>query len=235
MHKALILVNGFEGILSRVAEIAKKDYGIDYFEFVYLLSMNHENSQGISGLAQEIEFIDRKARQCAVDFKNIFMTFKKLLTGIRSLKHDFYVISSEGDKQFLLLPILLILKRMPKRFIYFDLMRAEASDLTLLMLAGNIFRRLLNRNALNLFLSRISKKFRLKRVFGYPDNFMIEPTNLCNLRCQVCLTGLDKLQRKKGKIDKQVFFKIMDECGSYIRHLNMHFMGESFLHGGIID
>ena len=53
----------------------------------------------------------------------------------------------------------------------------------------------------------------LKRAvyWGYPPIVMIEPTNICNLKCPLCPSGNGTLKRAKGYMSLDVFKKIIDD------------------------
>jgi len=64
---------------------------------------------------------------------------------------------------------------------------------------------------------------------GMPFSLAVEPTNLCNLKCPQCPSGMDLLSRKKGNIGTELYEKIMDELSPYLMHLTLYFQGEPFL------
>ncbi|MDD3051776.1 MAG: radical SAM protein, partial [Candidatus Cloacimonetes bacterium] len=67
-------------------------------------------------------------------------------------------------------------------------------------------------------------------VWGYPASIMIEPTNICNLRCPLCPSGNGTLTRKRGSIDFKLFEKIVEELHDKIFMLFFWNQGEPFLH-----
>jgi radical SAM protein with 4Fe4S-binding SPASM domain len=70
--------------------------------------------------------------------------------------------------------------------------------------------------------------------YNYPATFNLEPTNLCNLSCQMC--PRDKSQRKPGYLDMGLFKKIVDEAKEFgPRHFVLHKDGEPLLHKNIVD
>ncbi|MBS3075832.1 SPASM domain-containing protein [Candidatus Pacearchaeota archaeon] len=87
----------------------------------------------------------------------------------------------------------------------------------------------------NLILIEVSKKLKLTRVLGYPPTLMIEPTNICNLKCPLCPTGAGLIKRKKGFMTLQDFKKIIDEMQDYIIHLRLWNWGEPLLNPEIFD
>ncbi len=72
-------------------------------------------------------------------------------------------------------------------------------------------------------------------VKGYPPFLKVEPTNICNLNCPNCFTGSGADIRKKGKMDFELYKRVMDEIGDYLVKINLYFWGEPFLHSRLID
>lgn len=64
---------------------------------------------------------------------------------------------------------------------------------------------------------------------SYPYYLVIDPTNICNLRCPLCPTWQDTDARPKGKMDLLTFSRILDEAGPYLFALNLCNWGEPFL------
>lgn len=85
----------------------------------------------------------------------------------------------------------------------------------------------------NLLLVKISKAFRFPTVLGMPITLMLEPTNVCNLKCPLCPTGADLLGRKKGMMKFNDFKKIVDELGPYLIHLRLWNWGEPLINKDI--
>ncbi|TDI86773.1 MAG: radical SAM protein [Caldithrix sp.] len=76
------------------------------------------------------------------------------------------------------------------------------------------------------FLSGILKK---RFVWGRPFILTVEPTNICNLKCPLCVTGNGQMSRKAGLLDFKTFKKIMDEAGYYLFYLLLYQQGEPYL------
>ncbi|MEN6318289.1 MAG: radical SAM protein [Syntrophaceae bacterium] len=72
----------------------------------------------------------------------------------------------------------------------------------------------------------------LKKSF-HIVSIVIEPTNRCTLRCEVCPTKED-MTRKKGFMDFELYKKIIDE-NSNVEFINLFLWGEPLLHPRIID
>jgi MoaA/NifB/PqqE/SkfB family radical SAM enzyme len=61
-----------------------------------------------------------------------------------------------------------------------------------------------------------------------PSAVIIEPTNICNLRCALCPTSQSK--RKKGRMPLEAFRKIATELPRSIRTCQLYLSGEPLLH-----
>ena len=68
-----------------------------------------------------------------------------------------------------------------------------------------------------------------------PTNYIIGLTNVCNLRCPLCVTGL-RLQQKPLKfIDVVLFKQIIDKIKDYACLVQLYNWGESLLHRDIME
>jgi len=81
----------------------------------------------------------------------------------------------------------------------------------------------------------ISRIFRRPVVWGGPLLLMVEPTNLCNLKCPMCPSGAGTMQRSKGKMDIRQFRKIIDEIGDTLILVQFWNQGEPFIHTGLCE
>lgn len=91
------------------------------------------------------------------------------------------------------------------------------------------------RRLVNLILNRAGYLLRLGRVPGYPAFLVVEPTNICNLKCPLCPTGQGLRSRPKGKMSLINFRKIIDEAGDYLYSLRLENWGEPLLNEDIFD
>ena len=84
---------------------------------------------------------------------------------------------------------------------------------------------------------RMQKSAKLKEPFfsGYPYKLLIEPTNLCDLRCPLCPTGAGTLIRPKGMLSALAFRKVVDELDPYLSEAYLWHYGEPFLNPEIYD
>ena len=70
-------------------------------------------------------------------------------------------------------------------------------------------------------------------IFKNPIKIVIEPTNICNLRCPLCLTGINSLEREKGFMTYKQFVEIFNTLPNNVRLIELFFMGEPFLNKDI--
>src|SRR3989338_8426389 len=67
------------------------------------------------------------------------------------------------------------------------------------------------------------------RVNSYPIRIVIDPGNICTLKCPLCPTGYGKATRKKSAMKFEKFKKIIDEVKDYIYEVDLYNWGEPFL------
>lgn len=63
----------------------------------------------------------------------------------------------------------------------------------------------------------------------FPPALMIEPTNICNLKCPMCPSGNGSLSRNRGMMSLELFTQIIDQVYCKIGILMLWNQGESFL------
>lgn len=64
---------------------------------------------------------------------------------------------------------------------------------------------------------------------GMPLSLSIEPTNICNLRCPECPTGLKILTRRSGLLSFDLFRQIIDQVAHTTPYLTLYFQGEPYM------
>jgi len=85
-------------------------------------------------------------------------------------------------------------------------------------------------NVCKLLISMLVSKILNKQiVWGYPLYLMIEPTNICNLKCPMCPSGNGDMNRALGKLDFDNFKSVMDDVGDYIFQVQLWNQGEPFI------
>lgn len=68
-----------------------------------------------------------------------------------------------------------------------------------------------------------------------PDILMIEPTNVCDLKCPLCLTGSGISNVPKGFMSWEIFTKVIDGLLPFIKTVKLWGGGEPFLHPLIFE
>ncbi|MFQ5771346.1 MAG: radical SAM/SPASM domain-containing protein [bacterium] len=66
-------------------------------------------------------------------------------------------------------------------------------------------------------------------IWGHPFILTVEPTNLCNLKCPLCVTGNGNMTRKAGIMNFEMFKNTLDQTGDYIFYLLLYQQGEPFI------
>ncbi len=102
-----------------------------------------------------------------------------------------------------------------------------------LIFTGKLFLPHNFKKLLNYFLIHIQLKSKCTYIIGYPYEIFIDPSNICNLRCPLCPTGMRKSGRPGVKISFSEFKRIMDEFGDYIYTVNLYNWGEPLLNPDI--
>lgn len=82
----------------------------------------------------------------------------------------------------------------------------------------------------NLYLNRY-EAWRLRPVLrSRPTRLVIEPTNVCNLRCPHCHTGAGRFGRRPAMMRLQPYLTLLEEIGDYLFLVEVFNWGESLLH-----
>jgi MoaA/NifB/PqqE/SkfB family radical SAM enzyme len=87
----------------------------------------------------------------------------------------------------------------------------------------------------NMYAKYLSYELELERAPTFPDRFYVESTNVCNLDCIMCPTGLHIDTRPKGFMAWDLYTSIIDEIAPYAEAVVLHSWGEPLLHKQIIE
>jgi MoaA/NifB/PqqE/SkfB family radical SAM enzyme len=80
------------------------------------------------------------------------------------------------------------------------------------------------------------ERFREKeRVSGLPYIIVLDPTNVCNLKCPVCPTPRGDLVQPSGRIPLEQFKSFLGQVAPHTYRLILYNWGEPFLHRQIIE
>lgn len=78
------------------------------------------------------------------------------------------------------------------------------------------------------------KVYKERGHLDFPLHVIIEPTNYCNMTCQMCLQRA--MTRPKGYMEWETFCKIVDECSAQNTYsFSLYMLGEPLLHPKIRD
>ena len=69
---------------------------------------------------------------------------------------------------------------------------------------------------------------------SYPRFATIDICNICNLKCPLCPTGMDRLRLKQGKMDFVLFREIIDKL-FFVEDISLVNWGEVLLHSRLIE
>src|SRR5437016_2787886 len=73
------------------------------------------------------------------------------------------------------------------------------------------------------------------RLSSMPYIYIIDPANVCNLRCPLCPTGNGTANRAKKLMSLECYTSIIDQVRPYAIEVILHNWGESLLHPKIVD
>ena len=89
------------------------------------------------------------------------------------------------------------------------------------------------RKLINILLIEAELKLTRKRVRGKPYEWEVDTTNICQLKCPLCHTGLGNIHRDKGVMSFETYRKTVDEIRNYCVWLTLYSWGEPFLNKDI--
>ncbi len=85
----------------------------------------------------------------------------------------------------------------------------------------------------NLYLARYEQQTCREITRSLPIKLTLEPTNVCNLRCPACFTGLGDVGRVRSMMSIDLYQKLLDELGDTLLVLEFFNWGEPLLHKGL--
>ncbi|MGQ9681875.1 MAG: radical SAM/SPASM domain-containing protein [Anaerolineae bacterium] len=91
------------------------------------------------------------------------------------------------------------------------------------------------RRAWNRALLRLGYRLRVERAWGRPRLLMVEPTNLCNLRCPLCPVGAGNLRRPPAQLALPLYRRLLADLEGALERLLLYNYGEPFLHPHLLD
>lgn len=91
------------------------------------------------------------------------------------------------------------------------------------------------RRLLNLLLVEVEYRLRRTRLHGRPYVLVADPTNVCNLRCPLCTTGLLQQERRAGMMSWETYTRVIDTMAPWAYKVNLFNWGEPLLHTHIFE
>jgi radical SAM protein with 4Fe4S-binding SPASM domain len=88
----------------------------------------------------------------------------------------------------------------------------------------------------NYLLNRMEKKTRRVLLKSRPVNILIEPCNICNLKCPGCITGIKHDEAIRPQmLDLDHFKRVFDQVREYVFNISLYNWGEPFLNKNIFS
>jgi MoaA/NifB/PqqE/SkfB family radical SAM enzyme len=75
--------------------------------------------------------------------------------------------------------------------------------------------------------------FRVKKVRARPLQITIDSSNICQLSCPICPTGMKKHDRPSGKAKEELLTNLLAEVGDYLFAINFFNWGEPFVNSDV--
>ncbi len=85
----------------------------------------------------------------------------------------------------------------------------------------------------NFLLANLNMFVKPSYVFSQPYILVIDPGNVCNLRCALCAVNSSQIKRPRVLLSLENFKKIIDELGKYLIYIDLYNWGEPFLNPDI--
>ncbi len=82
---------------------------------------------------------------------------------------------------------------------------------------------------------KFSKWLKKPIVWGIAPIVMVEPTNICNLKCPMCPSGNGSMARPRGRLSLENFKKLMDDIGPDVYQIQFWNQGEPFLNKHFLE
>ena len=91
------------------------------------------------------------------------------------------------------------------------------------------------RRLANLLMVEAEYRLRRTRLVGRPYVLVADPTNVCNLRCPLCSTGLMQRGRQAEMMSWETYTRVIDTMAPWAYKVNLFNWGEPLLHSHIFD
>ena len=88
---------------------------------------------------------------------------------------------------------------------------------------------------INMALVNVQFRLKTERVLGRPYRMKIEPTNICNTRCQLCPTGIGLRGRPRGRMGFDEYRTLIDQMKRYLVAVDLSMWGDPLIVPQIYD
>jgi MoaA/NifB/PqqE/SkfB family radical SAM enzyme len=85
------------------------------------------------------------------------------------------------------------------------------------------------KRTLNAGLSKLAQAAKLKKTYFMPFMAVVEPTNICQLQCPLCISGMKVKGRPKGQMSLDTAARVVEQLGPYLFDVELDNWGETFL------
>jgi len=85
------------------------------------------------------------------------------------------------------------------------------------------------KKVVNFLRVEVALRFGFTRLGGTPYEWEIDTTNICQLKCPLCHTGLGTINRDKGVMHYDLYTKTVDQIKDHAVWLTLYSWGEPFL------
>ncbi|MEE9169278.1 MAG: radical SAM protein, partial [bacterium] len=72
-------------------------------------------------------------------------------------------------------------------------------------------------------------------MWGIPPVITVEPTNYCNLKCPLCVTGNGSMERAGGRMSFDTFRRLIDDIGDEMWYVILYHQGEPYLNKAFLQ
>jgi organic radical activating enzyme len=85
------------------------------------------------------------------------------------------------------------------------------------------------KRVLNLYRARYEAVRGRTTLRSYPTKLTVEASNVCNLACTACFTGLGETNGRKSMMSLDAYRRLLDELGDYLFEMEFYSWGEPLL------
>jgi MoaA/NifB/PqqE/SkfB family radical SAM enzyme len=82
--------------------------------------------------------------------------------------------------------------------------------------------------------ANLEMRLRVRKVRSRPLEITLDPSNICQLACPVCITGTRQHDRPAGSARQELVARLLDEDGAYLFTVNFFNWGEPFLQSKLL-